>query len=199
MRQLLSIPIVYGFFQYINGANKARKIFAKDYIKSDPTLKILDIGCGTCEILNFLEFSEYVGVDFSDKYIESNKKRFSGKKNVKFLSTDLNDFLINNSGKFDIVLLLGVMHHLNDEELNICLTNIQKALSPNGRIVSHDGVFENHLTWFEKLLLNSDRGEYIRTKEEWVRIFTNIYKEYSFSIRKDLYYLPYNVIIFYKK
>lgn len=195
MRQLLSIPWIYSFFQYINGANNMRKTLTKSYIKSDSFLRILDIGCGTCDILEYLEFAEYTGIDFSNKYIKKNKKRFSKKKNVKFLSMDLNDFLAINSEKFDIILLLGVMHHLNDSELNQCLSNIQKALSPDGRIVTLDGVYEDNLTWFEKLLLRGDRGAYIRTKEEWVQIFTSIFRDYTFSITKNLYYLPYNVII----
>lgn len=87
MRQLLSIPWIYSFFQYINGANNMRKILTKSYIMSDSFLRILDIGCGTCDILEYLEcleFAEYTGIDFSSKYIKKNKKRFSKKRTSNF-------------------------------------------------------------------------------------------------------------------
>ena len=201
MKKLLKYTSLYNLFNLIIGASKARRILLNDYIKSNDNARILDLGCGTCSILPNLDFMEYTGIDISDEYIESNKRRFSKYSDVLFIASDINDFLENNDSQYDIVLLLGVMHHLNDEDLGLLLRNIRKAISPDGRLVTFDGCIEEQTPRFTRWILNNDRGNYVRTKAAWLDVFlsSDAFSDYTYSIRRDLLCIPYNHIIFHRR
>jgi SAM-dependent methyltransferase len=201
MKFLLNYSFFYKLYQTFFGANKARRILLREYIKSDGNKRVLDLCCGTCDILPYLDFFEYIGVDSSEKYIDHCKRKFTKFKNTAFISEDVGMFLNKTSSsgaKFDIVLLLGGMHHIDDNSLINILQGIQKQLAPDGRLITIDGCFEPHLSRFMKMLLANDRGRFVRTKDEWVKIFTSVFKDYKYDVRANLYHIPYNVIIFYK-
>ena len=199
MKKLLSLAPLYKLFNVVIGANKERRILSDEYIKSDSNSSILDLGCGNAEILSYLEFSEYTGIDFSVEYINQAKKQYAKRTNVSFCNADIIEFLASNNTQYDIVLLIGVMHHMDDDCLRQCLKSIRKALSPQGKLVTLDGCIEPHVPRIAKTLLNNDRGEYVRTKEAWIDLFLNedIFSDYAYSIRNDLLYIPYNHIIFH--
>ena len=198
MKSILKHASIYSLFQNMIGASKTRRVLSKEYIKSDETKRVLDLCCGTCDILPYLEFQEYVGVDISDQYIEHCEKTFAEYNNVCFIDEDINTYLANNKAEFDIILFLGGMHHLNDDELLNCLQHIKIALKPGGRLVTLDGCFEDDISPIAKWIMSNDRGEYVRTKENWIKIFTTVFEDYEYSTRRDLYRIPYNLIIFYR-
>ena len=198
MKSLLNFSIFYNLFQNFLGAKRARKIFSKEYINSNKSNRILDLCCGPCDILPHLEFSQYVGVDFNENHINHSKKKYREYKNASFILEDIDLFLNNHTMKFDIILFLGGMHHIDDEKLTNILQKIQACLAPNGRLITLDGCFEPQLSWFTKMMLANDQGQFVRTKEDWIDIFTAVFTDYKYSIRKDLLHVPYNHIIFYK-
>ena len=72
VRSILSAAVFYDLFQRLVGADSLRETVASDYLLVGPHRRILDIGCGTAEILRFLpDDVEYVGFDASPEYIES--------------------------------------------------------------------------------------------------------------------------------
>ena len=198
MKNFLRHSAIYKLFSSLIGAAKGRAILSREYIVSDKSNRILDLCCGTCDILPYLEFHEYVGVDISEEYINYDKQAFARYENVRFIKEDINTFLQTNESEFDIILFIGGMHHINDEQLLGCLQNIRTALSPDGKLVTLDGCYEPGLSPFTRLLLRNDRGEYVREKDAWVKLFTSVFPDYKYDIRKDLLRIPYNHIIFYK-
>jgi len=198
MKNILNYSKVYKLFQYIVSGNMGRTILLRDYIKSDGNKRILDLCCGTGDILQYLDFSQYVGVDFSEAHINYCMKTYAEYKNASFVMEDIDIFLDNPTMKFDIVLFLGGMHHIDDEKLINILQKIQTWLAPSGRLITIDGCFEPQLSWFAKMMLANDQGKFVRTKEAWVSLFTSVFKDYKYSVRKDFLRVPYNHIIFYK-
>ena len=65
IRSILSVPIVYSFFQNLMGANKAIAKLVSEIIKPKNGMNVLDIGCGPAEILDFLGNVNYWGFDIS--------------------------------------------------------------------------------------------------------------------------------------
>jgi ubiquinone/menaquinone biosynthesis C-methylase UbiE len=76
IRSILSRPTVYDAFQRLMGAQRRRRELATDYIRAQTGDSVLDIGCGTAEILNFLPSVEYFGFDVSKQYIDAAHHRF---------------------------------------------------------------------------------------------------------------------------
>jgi len=190
--------IAYKALRGLAGGNRASKILVGDYIKCDKNTRILDLCCGTSDILPYLHFKDYTGVDSSNKHIKHNKKRFKKINNASFIAADVKKYLKENKACFDTVLILGGMHHIDDEALTELLNEIKEALPPEGKLVTIDGCYEPKIHWFAKLQLDYDRGHHVRTKEAWLELFFSVFPDYKYAIRKNLIYIPYNHIIFYK-
>lgn len=98
---------------------------------STSSTSILEIGCGTAEILKFLPpVVHYVGVERSNYAILEAKNKWS-KINPKaeFVAAD-SEFLPLKEAQFDIVLLLFVLEHV---------TNPRAVLSECRRVLRKDG------------------------------------------------------------
>lgn len=99
---------------------------------------ILDLGCGTGELLNYLDnnnkISTAIGVDFSKKHILEAKK--IKKKNIKFYFDDVISFLQKKDfkkKKFDIVITKRLLINLESSQKQFKLINeISNFLKPNG-------------------------------------------------------------------
>ncbi|MDL2123377.1 MAG: bifunctional class I SAM-dependent methyltransferase/glycosyltransferase family 2 protein [Deltaproteobacteria bacterium] len=75
-------------------------------------LSILELGCGTGELLNALKPKRGVGIDFSAKMMDIAKKKYS---HLEFRLDDIEQ--INGWGEtFDILILADVVGHLMDLE-----------------------------------------------------------------------------------
>jgi len=196
---LLGNPIGYQLFQRANGAEKMRKIFTREYIRTQPGYSILDVACGTADIRPYLGFDvTYTGIDLSKSYISQNQKKYSRDHTTQFICINLNDYIasVKHTRTFDVILLMGILHHLNDKDAQDMLAALPTLLRPGGRAITLDGVFTPNLTTFERFLLRSDRGKFVRALDAWQALFSSCLPDATYTIRKDLYYLPYNLIIF---
>lgn len=115
IRSLLTFPKTYDLLQNILGAKAGRTELVNEFIRPEHNCRILDIGCGTAEILTALPPNiEYYGYDTDLKYIAAARSRFGNRGN--FCCKNLRDVAIEQLPKFDRILALGVLHHLSDSE-----------------------------------------------------------------------------------
>lgn len=105
----------------------ARSIY-KQHFKNKKNIKILEIGCGTGEVLNLLsQFGDAHGIDISPKAVEYCKNR--GIEQVTM--GDINNMdLSNHLNTFDFVLVLDVLEHIQDDVET--LKRINTLLKPGG-------------------------------------------------------------------
>ena len=75
--------------------------------------RVLDLGCGTGRLLNALEPSYGVGVDFSNKTLDTARNNFP---NLNFLHGDIEDLEFINSinDTFDFIILSDTIGYLDD-------------------------------------------------------------------------------------
>lgn len=102
-------------------------------------LAVLDFGCGPGFIWEHLIHLEakwaYTGLDFSQGSIDEIKRRaegharFRGALRASALPTTLPD------SKFDVVLLLEVVEHLDQHHLESTLREVRRTLKPGGIMV----------------------------------------------------------------
>jgi cyclopropane fatty-acyl-phospholipid synthase-like methyltransferase len=131
----LSNPNVYDFAQNVLGAGKLRKELVRKYVRPYDGMKILDIGRGTGEILEYLSAVEYLGVDLTETYIRSAVDRY-GERGISYRTRQERPWSKDRS--FDVVLSLGVFHHLGDGEVISFLDSIKSLMKRNTRIVTVD-------------------------------------------------------------
>lgn len=194
IRKILDVPFFYNMYHSLLGREK--EIFAKEYIGDVDGLRVLDIGCGTADILQYLEGCSYVGIDIDSNYIQHAKRKYAGRENVRFLCMDLNDFIPKCRKKFDRVLMMGVIMNLSDKEAFQAMEGIRKLLSQEGKFLSYDSVYLKQNHWFANFLLDIDRGRHIRTVRGYRRLHEAFWGNVKYEVRKDIMRVPYSEIFF---
>lgn len=186
---LLGVPSLYSLFQRFVGSKKGAPRVA-ELLGIRPGDKVLDIGCGTADVLQHLPLGiEYHGFDLSEDYVLAARARFGnrGHFTVRAVTPDAADHV----GQFDTVIALGVMHHLADAEANALFTVARKVLRHGGRVVTCDPAFVSGQHPLARLLLKLDRGRYVRTPEQYIAIARQNFPDAQARLLHDLLYIPY--------
>ena len=79
LRAVLSSPKVYDFLQMVMGAHSARWELVHEHVRPVSGCRILDVGCGTARILDYLPNVEYHGFDLSQRYIDDATQRYGAR------------------------------------------------------------------------------------------------------------------------
>ena len=195
IKKILEIPEIYTIWQKIIGDYKLRKIYCHDFIRAKENDRVLDIGCGPANMVEYLpENVDYVGFDDSKKYIQSAKKKFP-QQNYSFFAKRVN-FAQNFDEKFDIIMANAILHHIDDEEADKLISFAKENLKSGARFITLDGVFVQNQSVIKKWILKNDRGKFVRTKDEYFKLFSKHFDNIKITVRDDLYNIPYTIIIF---
>ncbi len=162
INKFLNFSILYKMFSCLIGANKFYSICANEYFKAEKCFRVLDIGCGTADILNFLPAVEYVGIDMNDNYIQSAIKQYGDKGT--FLCKKIGKDTLSFDYKFDLIMAIGVLHHLCDDDAASLFKVAKQYIDQSGRIITIDPCFEEKQSKVVKFIFSQDRGKFIRTR-----------------------------------
>lgn len=188
--RLVGMPKVYEAFQNLLGAKAGRQRLVDDYIKPRPRDRILDLGCGSAAILSDLpEGVEYVGIDHNERHIRKAQECFRDRG--VFLAGNFGQASELNEQLFDIVLALGLLHHLDDDEVKSILTLANAALVPGGRFVTIDPAFSQGQSKIAKFLISNDSGRNVRTEGEYLALSRSVFPHVTGIVREDLLTIPY--------
>jgi 2-polyprenyl-3-methyl-5-hydroxy-6-metoxy-1,4-benzoquinol methylase len=192
IRSVLDSPLGYRAWSKLLGVRRYSQVLVKEHIRPESTDRILDIGCGPGTLAPFLPTAGYVGFDASSEYIALARKRFPS---LHFVCERVSEYTLAEHGHFDIVLACGILHHLDDEEAVQLFRVAHEALKPGGRLVTHDGVWTRDQSRIAKYLLARDRGQFVRTEEQYVTLASEVFSTVRHQIRHDLLWIPYTHIL----
>lgn len=189
VRAILSHPWVYNALQSFMGARRARQEFVREFIRPTNGQRVLDIGCGTAELLAFLpDDVEYVGYDPSEEYI-AHARQFYG-EGGEFHCGFFDRAEAEHHQPFDIVLASGVLHHMDDFQLKEMITLARDSLTPGGRMVTIDPVFCSPQNPLARLLISMDRGQNVRTAKEYTELASHVFPHVN-GILRHRAWVPY--------
>ena len=192
IRSLLALPQAYQFFFNVIGGPGRSRILVRDYIQPRRGDRILEIGCGPGTIVPYLPELEYVGFDLSAEYVDQARRKFP---RARFVCERVSQYTLPQREYFDIVLALGIVHHLDDSEALQLFQIGHDALRPGGKLVTLDGVWIDNQSRSARYLLARDRGQFIRTQDDYVKLAARVFSTVTPSIRPDLLRIPYTHII----
>jgi SAM-dependent methyltransferase len=192
VRPVLSLSWAYQSFWNLIGGAKRNRVLVQDYIRPKAGDRILDIGCGPGNMAPYLPDSEYVGFDASPKYIDRAKRRFP---QLRFVCQRVSQYSLVERDYFDVVLALGVLHHLDDTEAETLFQIAHDAMKPGGRLVTIDGVWTDNQSRVVKYLLSRDRGRFVRREEGYRKFASKVFSQIESSVRHDLLRIPYTLMI----
>jgi SAM-dependent methyltransferase len=137
-------------------------------------MRVLDIGCGPAEILAYLPDVDYRGFDISETYVARARKRFGSRG--QFHSGTLTTARVEEMPPFDVVIAMGVLHHLDDDQATEVLRIAHQALKPGGRLLTVDSVLVPGQNPIARLLAKLDRGQNVRTREGYLTLARTIFE-----------------------
>src|SRR5262245_1824221 len=137
LKRLLGHEAIYVALQRGVGADRLR-YRCLDALALKPGDRVIDVGCGPAYYFERLPAGiQYHGFDTSDRYIEYAKRRWGGEQ-VEFRNAIFSEDHVSEIAPVDAIMLLGLLHHLSDEESRELLDLAGRALAPGGRVVSVD-------------------------------------------------------------
>ena len=193
LKRILDFPILYLTYRTIVGGQRATSIYVNEYVKPKNRDRVLDIGCGPAETIEHFSDVEYIGFDSNPAYIELAKKRFGGQGH--FFCGTVDKVSLKEFAAFDLVLAVGVLHHLDDSNALSLLELAHTALKEGGRLVTYDGCYVESQSKIAKFIISQDRGRYVRTKDEYFNLASQIFSNVKQELREDLLRIPYTHLI----
>ena len=191
--KFLEISSVYAkLMGFLLGAN-TYKTLVDEYIQPAPGCSVLDVGCGPAAILDLLRDVNYIGLDHNPNYIATAKKKYGSKGTFICAGVDkLNDYGLKT---FDRIIILGVMHHLDDAQLRELMMSLKDRLNIGGVLITFDGAYEDNQNLIAKFLAKNDRGKFVRSKEQYLKFIEMSFKVQQADLRHDLLRVPYTHLL----
>lgn len=134
-------------------------------------IEILDLGCGTGTLALLFSPKKYLGIDVDKGLINYAIRRHG---NYNFLVGDATSFKVER--RFDLILVVGVIHHLSDTQSKKTLRNIKKHLKPQGRVLIIEAIPPIYsFNLLGKFLRFLDKGEFVRNFEEYYDMLAQVF------------------------
>jgi SAM-dependent methyltransferase len=194
LQRWLKIPFLYNLLQDAIGGNALRRRFIQTHVRANAGNKVIDIGCGPAQILPWLPDVEYLGLDVNPSYITSAKQRHG--TNGTFVVGDTKSLW--DDPRFrdaDIVIGLGVLHHLDDEDAEHCIRFAHRALKPTGRFVCLDACWVSNQGFLSKYIMSQDRGQNVRTEPAYRRLAAKVFQNVETWVDTKPMRIPYVTVV----
>jgi SAM-dependent methyltransferase len=193
VRFWLKVPFLYKLFQDAIGGNALRRSFIESHVRAEAGDKLIDIGCGPGEILRWLPDVDYLGFDFNPAYIATAERTHNRKGTFVIGDTKA----LWHDPRFrdaDVVIALGILHHLEDEEAEHCIRFAHRALKPGGRFLCFDACWISNQTFLSRYVMSKDRGQNIRTEQMYRHLAESAFKKIETWIDTKPLRIPYVMI-----
>lgn len=187
-RAMLSHPLIYSAFQSFMGAHQFRRSFVASYVKPFPGMKILDVGCGPADILAYLLDVDYWGYDISEAYVAQAITRFGQRGRFNCKQLQFEDLAV--LPKFDLVLALGLLHHLDDSVAVGVLHLAYEALKQGGRLLTIDPCLDPSQNSVARFLVRNDRGQNVRDRCGYEALASKVFSSPRAEVRHRVW-IPY--------
>jgi cyclopropane fatty-acyl-phospholipid synthase-like methyltransferase len=190
----LKIPFLYNAFQAAVGATALRRRLAQNHVRAKPGDKVIDIGCGSAPILQWLPEVEYLGLDINPDYIAVARRTY-GRRGT-FIVGNLQTVQADSRFKAaDIVIAIGVLHHLDDEEAEQCIQFAHDVLNAEGRFICHEACWTPNQGTISKYIMSTDRGRNIRTEQQYCELAAKAFKRVNTWIDMKPMRIPYVTVV----
>jgi SAM-dependent methyltransferase len=172
------------------GGSRPGRELVEQYIRPEKGMRILDLGCGPAAILEYLpENAYYVGVDLSHDYIDAARKRYGKRGTFHCMAVES----LHGAGLagFDLVMGLGVLHHLDDEQARSFFAVAVAALNESGRCLTVDPCRVPGQHPVARLLIRMDRGRNVRSPYEYAVLAGSAFSGVVQNINHNWLRVPY--------
>lgn len=191
---VLKNQLAYDTYQDLVGGVNYRARIVDRLVNQEPPV-FLDLGCGTATIASRLSSeTKYIGVDNSENYLLKAQKSYP---QHRFHNLDLGernwDIQLPATEKV-IASGLGILHHLDGNQVRTFLENCRKVLGSNSTLFTVDPVIVESSTIIARWFANNDRGKYIRTPRMLEDLFKKNGYEVSIEVKSKQFRIPLDTV-----
>jgi SAM-dependent methyltransferase len=195
LSKIFDAPALYSFFQNLvptkEGTEIARRAIIGDFKEGD----VLDFGCGNGQLSELFPESNYLGIEPLSKCVTRAQELFGDKSGKRrFEIGDETSLTALNSNSFDLVLMIGVLHHISDHQSQFALREIHRVLRTSGRLFLIDPVYHPAQSWLSQRIVSLDRGIHVREHENYMALIRNYFPKAQFELHSNLLRIPYDHI-----
>ena len=197
LRHALALAWLYDFFQKMVGAYSWREKVIKQHVANDipQNGRLIDVGCGTAEAIKFLPKNvEYIGFDRNPDYIKEAQKRFE-QYNAKFYCEELSLDFQKNTRSADVVLALGLLHHLDDAQALDLFKLAKKLIGKSGFLLTLDPLFDSQQSSIARYIISKDRGTAVRGESGYKQLALQVCSRVEVFVDTNPLYIPYTGIV----
>lgn len=186
---LLGHARFYQLFQSLLGAGRLRRTFVDRYLQPLPGQTLLELGCGPADLHKYLMEVNYVGVDAHPPYLELARRRLPAAARLQQLRLGGESPLPD--GPFDRIAAVGLLHHLDDVEVDRLFAQCRAALPPGGRMATIDACWHTDQNDLSRWLVSRDRGGFVRHSEAYARLARRHFDDVEVQVHHGLLRIPY--------
>jgi SAM-dependent methyltransferase len=188
VKALLGHHALYIALQKAVGADRLRYRCLDELALKDGDT-VIDVGCGPAYYFGRLPRVTYFGFDTHARYIEHARTRW-GSDRAEFWCETFGEEHLAKIPPADAVLLLGLLHHISDDDSRYLLTVAGKALAPGGRVIAVDTCREPRQGRISRWMSDNDRGEYVRTPEAFEALARDAFADVDGQVVDDATRVP---------
>ena len=191
--KILEISGVYARLMSFLLGGSTNTTLVNEYIQPTTGCTVLDVGCGPAAILDFLPNVKYIGLDHNPKYIATASYKYGTRGTFIYAGVEqLNEHGLET---FDRIIILGVMHHLDDQQLTQLMTSLKDRLNRDGVLITFDVAYEDKQNFIAKFLAKNDRGKFVRTKDQYLDFIRSAFSVERADLHHDLLRVSYTHLI----
>ena len=192
--QVFDSPKLYELFQFIVSRQGTLDTIKNEIIKPDQIMSVLDFGCGIGNHSELFKSAQYLGIEPLEACVVVANRKYSN-SNVEFRVGDHLDLKLMPDSSFDLVIAIGVLHHINSEIFTEFVKEAFRILKPGARLTTFDPVFHEEQSKISEWIVKQDRGNWVRTEGGYMEIIqSNFEGIIDTKIYSKLLRIPYDHI-----
>jgi cyclopropane fatty-acyl-phospholipid synthase-like methyltransferase len=154
---------LYSAFQFAVAKKSTHQVIKDEILRPAGVSKVLDFGCGIGYHAQIFSPAEYLGIEPIEACVKLANKNFSS-ENIEFRLGNHASLKTLKSESFDLIIAIGVLHHINNEVLDTFAREAFRILKPGGRLTTFDPVLHSNQSKVSKWVVMQDRGSWVRTE-----------------------------------
>jgi SAM-dependent methyltransferase len=187
-KRLLGYVPLYVALQRGLGADRLRYRCLAE-LGLQPGDSVIDVGCGPAYYLPRIPTGvRYHGFDTDARYIGYARAKWGDR--AEFHCAVFGEEHLPALPPADAVMLLGLLHHLPDDDSRQLLRLAARALAPGGQVISVDTCFEPNQGRISRWMSRNDRGEHVRTPENFVALAQEAFDDVDGEVVDDATRIP---------
>ena len=194
--QLVTFPGIYEKLQLALSGGDPYDRVGKILFDGLDGKNVLEIGCGPGRWSQELGHAgQYTGIDWNPRHIEKASRDY-GTDKVRFICGDLGDqSILDPNTPVEVVIGIGILHHLDDETATNVLARAAALLGPGGHYIGLEPVVHPGQNPIARLLKMLDSGRNIRTSAGYEKLFSPAFQSVQTTRRTDLMRVPYSHLL----